>query len=275
MIAVHSRPCLITPTPLNPDAPLFVFLPGMDGTGALLRTQTTGLEAQFDIRCLTIPPHDLTDWQGLTEQVVALIEAELEAVPARSVYLCGESFGGCLALKVAVQAPQLLDRLILVNPASSFRSRPWMVWGSKLVRWVPELVYQNSTAAFMPFLATLERIAPEDRQALWQVTHALPQKTSLWRFSLLSKFDIGDQQLRQLTMPVLLIASDGDRLLPSVAEAQRLAQKLPDAQIVTLPHSGHACLLEQEVNLYEIMHSANFLSPSNSSRTAEAASTEG
>jgi pimeloyl-ACP methyl ester carboxylesterase len=275
MIAVQSHPCLISPTKLNPQSPLFVFLPGMDGTGKLLRTQTAGLEPGFDVRCLAIPPDDLTNWEELTAKVVSLIHTELQASPRRPVYLCGESFGGCLALKVATYAPQLFERVILVNPASSFRSRPFLVWGSKLVHWIPEVLYQNSTAAFLPFLASLERISPEDRQALWEVTHSLPQTTSLWRFSLLNQFQVSDSQLQQLSMPILLIASREDRLLPSVVEVQRLAQKLPDARIVTLPDSGHACLLEQAVNLYEIMRSTRFLSPSSSSEMVETASSEG
>jgi len=274
MIAVQSHPCLISPNKLNPEAPLFVFLPGLDGTGQLLRTQMAGLEADFDIRCLAIPPDDLTGWEELAHKVVALIHGELQAAPRRSVYLCGESFGGCLALKVALQAPQLFSRLILVNPASAFRYRPWLVWGAKLVQWLPEEVYQNSTTVLLPFLAALEQIAPEDRQALWEATHSVPQKTSLWRLSLLSQFAVSADQLQRLKMPVLLIASEADRLLPSVLEAQRLAAQLPDARIVTLPHSGHACLLEQAVNLYEIMRSANFLNPSDFARTVKTASGE-
>jgi len=274
MIAVQSHPCLISPTKLNPEAPLFVFLPGLDGTGQLLRTQTAGLEAGFDVRCLAIPPDDLRGWEELARKVVSLIHGELQTSPRRSVYLCGESFGGCLALKVAIQAPQLFSRLILVNPASAFRFRPWLIWGSKLVQWLPEALYQDLTMTFLPFLAALERVAPEDRQALWEAVHSVPQKTSFWRLSLLNQFEVGADQLQQLRMPVLLIASEADRLLPSVQEAQRLAVQLPDARIVTLPTSGHACLLEQAVNLYEIMRSANFLNPSDFSRTVKTASGE-
>jgi pimeloyl-ACP methyl ester carboxylesterase len=36
------------------------------------------------------------------------------------VTLVGESFGGCLALRVAAAAPQLVARLVLVNPATCF-----------------------------------------------------------------------------------------------------------------------------------------------------------
>ena len=38
----------IDPRKVNPDAPLFVYLPGMDGTGKLLQTQSDRLVANFD-----------------------------------------------------------------------------------------------------------------------------------------------------------------------------------------------------------------------------------
>jgi pimeloyl-ACP methyl ester carboxylesterase len=231
----------------------------MDGTGQLLRAQTAGLEGAFDVRCLAIPGDDLTDWDVLAEQVVALIKAELAESSKRSVYLCGESFGGCLAMKVAVQAPYLFDRIILVNPASSFNSRPWISWGAQFGRWLPEPFFRLSSEALMPLLGNLERISVGDRQAFWEAVQSVPQKTTLWRLSLLSEFVISETQLRQLTQPVLLLASTSDRLLPSLEEARRLIKKFSNAQLVVLPNSGHACLLESDVNLYEIMKSHSFL----------------
>lgn len=260
MPQIQSHPCFLTPQRLQPELPLFVFLPGMDGTGRLLRTQTVGLESAFDVRCLAIPPDDLTNWQVLTETVVALIEAELAQSPDRPVYLCGESFGGCLAMKVALFAPHLFDRLILVNPASSFRRKQLVAWGSQVTRWLPEFAYRLSSIALMPFLAHLGRVTEGDRQTFYEAVLSVPQKTSIWRLSLLGEFDITDEQLSQLQQPVLLLASAADRLLPSLTEIEHLEQWFPHAQAVVLPHSGHACLLEAGVNLYEIMKTQNFLS---------------
>ena len=133
----NIHPCFLTPKLVQPKYPLFVFLPGMDGTGELLRSQTTGLEAAFDVRCLAIPRDDATSWDVLTEKVLELTQAELKNNPQRPVYLCGESFGGCLALKVAIARPQLFNRLILINSASAFHRRSWYSWASQLTQLVP------------------------------------------------------------------------------------------------------------------------------------------
>ena len=83
MPELTSHPCFLTPNRLQPEYPLFVFLPGMDGTGQLLRTQTAGLEVAFDVRCLMIPPNDLSSWDVLSDQVIDLIQGELKINPHR------------------------------------------------------------------------------------------------------------------------------------------------------------------------------------------------
>lgn len=259
MQVVSSRPCFLTPKPLRPDYPLFVFLPGMDGTGQLLRSQLSYLEAAFDIRSLAISPNDLTSWDELAEQVADLIRAEVNRGKRRTVYLCGESFGGCLALKVVLRAPELIDRLILINPASSFNRQHLLACGAHLVEWLPSWFYPLSALTLVPFLVSSHRIIERDLQELITTLQMVPQKTTVWRLSLLKDFHISEEQLLSIAQPTLAIAGTADRLLPSVAEVERLAYVLPNAKKVILPNSGHACLLETQVDLYKILQSQNFI----------------
>lgn len=259
---VELKPCFLSPKRLKPESPLFVYLPGMDGTGQLLRSQTAGLEVGFDVRCLAIPREDMSSWDVLTNNVLDLIHAELEKSGLRSVYLCGESFGGCLAMKVATASPQLFKRIILINSASAFRLRPWLNWSSQLTYLVPSWLYDIGALGLLPFLAALQRITRSDRQELLKTMRMVPPETVLWRLSLLREFDVDEKELRQLTQRALVIVGKQDRLLPSLAEAKRLVNILPDAKMIVLPHSGHASMLEADINLYEIMKAHNFLDSS-------------
>jgi pimeloyl-ACP methyl ester carboxylesterase len=259
MPEVELKPCFLTPKRVKPEFPLFVYLPGMDGTGQLLRSQTSGLEASFDVRCLAIPRKDLTSWEELTNNVLDLIHAELEKSSQRSVYLCGESFGGCLAMKVATKASHLFKRIILINPASAFRLRPFLDWASQLTHLVPESLYDVGALGLLPFLASLDRLTRSDRQELLKTMRSVPSITVNWRLGLLREFQVDDSKLSCLTQEVFLIAGAGDRLLPSVEEVRRIAAILPNAQVLVLPNSGHACLLEKDINLYEILKENNFL----------------
>ncbi|NJN86170.1 MAG: alpha/beta fold hydrolase [Leptolyngbyaceae cyanobacterium SL_7_1] len=252
-----------TPRKTRPELPLFVFLPGMDGTGDLLQAQTEGLEQAFDVRCLAIPPDDLTNWDDLVEQVTALIRLELEGDGDRKIYLCGESFGGCLAIKVALRSPRLFHRIILINPASSFKRRSLIHWGSYLTYALPEAFYRMSCILLLPFLTAIERIELQERQALLKAMQSVSQRSAVWRLALLREFEVGDGEWQYLTQPVLVIVGRCDRLLPSTAEAEFLVDHLPNAQMHLLPKSGHACLLETGINLHEILEAADFLDTPN------------
>ncbi|BAY23992.1 hypothetical protein NIES2100_37850 [Calothrix sp. NIES-2100] len=257
---VRSHSYFINTQPSNPSYPLFVFLPGMDETGKeLMYIQTAGLDTAFDVRCFVIPPDDLKGWDEMTQQVAALTQLELEKAPRSSVYLCGESFGGCLALKVLEKFPQLFTRVILINSASSFSRVPWLIIGSLLFPLTPEFFYKFSSFIALPFLAHLSKISSTAKEALLKSTRSAPQSTANQRLTLMRQFDVDKRKISQTTQPVLIIASKSDRLLPSVEEAQHLAKIFPNHQIKILPDSGHACLLEDDVNLYEILISENFI----------------
>lgn len=242
----------LKPLPARPDLPLLIFLPGMDGTGLLLRSQIPHLSKAFDLRCLNIPGDDMSSWDRLAEATIAAIASERRSGD-RPIYLCGESFGGCLGLLVALKAPQLWERLILVNPASCFRQQPLINFGSYFTRLLPKNIYPLSSLGLLPFLAALERMLPENRQALLDAMRSVPQRTSIWRLELLRSFHIQSKDFKAIKKPVLLIASGGDRLLHSVAHGRFLTQQIPQAKMVVLPRSGHACLLENDVNLYKLL----------------------
>lgn len=242
------------------DRPIFIYLPGMDGTGEMLYLQKEYLEKSFDVRALSISPQDTSNWDILAEDLAVAIAAELKSNNSHCcVYLCGESFGGCLALKIATRSPHLFDRVILINPASSFNRQPILSWGSNFIGLLPELFYQGSAGVLLPFLTIPERVRNEDLNTLLKAMKTVPGKTAAWRLSLLRDFALSERSLRRLTQPVLILAGARDRLLPSVEEARRLVSILPRAQMVVLPESGHACLLEKDINLYEIISTEYFL----------------
>jgi pimeloyl-ACP methyl ester carboxylesterase len=118
----------------------------------------------------------------------------------------------------------------------------------------------------LPFLAALLRIEISDRLALLSAMNSLPPKVMAWRLSLLRDFCLEEFYLNRVTQEVLLIASQADLLLPSVEEVDRLGQIIPNTKKVILKHSGHACLIEKDVNLYSILQQNQFLTTSDRPR---------
>ena len=260
MIITPKSLRLLACTPVTASRPLFVFLPGMDGSGASFQPQVAGLSTGFDIRCLSIPPDDLKGWEELTEHVAALIQMEQQRHPGRKTTVCGESFGGCLALRLITRFPKLCDQLILVNPASSAQRQPWIGACSSLTQLLPTPIYQLSTFSLCNLLIASHRVSRPRRHQLLAAMQAVSPQSAAWRLALLRQFRLEDLPLDRVRQPVLILASEADRLLPSQREAKRLARFLPDTTIVQLPDSGHACLLENQLNLSAILKSQDLFS---------------
>jgi pimeloyl-ACP methyl ester carboxylesterase len=65
-----------------------------------------------------------------------------------------ESYGGCLGLRVAVAAPDLIQRLVLVNPATSFSRAlsglPSIIASTNLLSLFPAPLYQVRCVQCIP-----------------------------------------------------------------------------------------------------------------------------
>ncbi|MEL6319351.1 MAG: alpha/beta hydrolase [Cyanobacteria bacterium J06626_14] len=247
---------LFMPTLPQPEKPLMVFLPGLDGTGKLFAPQVPELSRYFDLRCVAIAECNRQSWLDLARAAIDLIQREQQG---RRTYLCGESYGGCLGLQIVSMAPELTDRLVLVNPASSLRGQFWSRWLLPVAPYAPEWVYRLSGTFAFYLLADFERIQGRWQQLFIETVRPISQSCVSWRLSMLQSFEVNTDQLRQVTIPTALLASGRDRLLPSYGEARRLQQFLPHAMTYLLPESGHVCLLEESVDLASCLKALDFL----------------
>jgi len=159
----------LTLAPPDVSKPLMLYVPGLDGTGFAASPQFDRLERSFDLKAMHVPPTDRSDFETLVETIATFLEEETtrrEAAGEKprsakkgkkkfqrdgSVYLLGESMGGLLSLGVALRRPDLVDRLVLVNPASSFDRSPWPSVGPLLPS-LPEEIYGGVPYALAPVL---------------------------------------------------------------------------------------------------------------------------
>lgn len=245
--SIHFLP----PRSRQPQSPLFVFFPGMDGTGRLFDSQIDRLATRFDVRCLAIPSNDRTDWTGMVDRSVHLITREQSK--GQDLYLCGESFGACLAMQVAARLGRNVQKLVLINPGSSFARFPLLAAGSALSSLLPDLMYPFSTRILVNFLINADRVAAIERQHLIDAMLSVQPQAASWRLNLLRQFPVDSITSELIDIPAVLIAGEVDRLLPSVFEVRILQRLLPKSKLVLLPGSGHACLLERDLYLADFI----------------------
>ncbi|KAL2633848.1 hypothetical protein R1flu_005327 [Riccia fluitans] len=248
--------------------PLLVYVPGMDGTGQGIKSQLGSLfEAGYDIRCVHIPSNDRSNWQQLVDVILPLVREEVygESGGKRHLTIFGESFGGCLALRLAQADPSLVSRLVLVNPATNFPSSNLLgsvAAQTGLLALFPEPVYELAQDILLPLLVKRNRVSTSGTEDFLSPLDFVPASCAAWRLAMLNDLTgLSDDDLRVVTMPTLLVASAKDRILSSMTEGARLQRALPNAKRVVLPQSGHTALFEDNINLAEIMSSNGFDHP--------------
>ncbi|GAQ85441.1 hypothetical protein KFL_002350160 [Klebsormidium nitens] len=276
--------------------PLLIYVPGMDGTGQGIRPQIEGLYTDgYDIRCVYIPSNDRSTWGELVDSLVPLIEQaatlavsdltsaaslapllqyahgakdkdvdEAPPLPTRHVTLLAESFGTCLALRVAARAPSLISRLVLLNPATNFDKNNWLVSlaaATGLLAAFPGPLYSFAQDVMLPLLVKRNRVSADANKDLLSPIDYVPAACAAWRLHMLNEGTPSTEELANLKQPVMLFAGAKDRVLPSMNEAARLQTQLPNAWRVILPESGHTALLEDHINIASLMRKNGFSPP--------------
>ena len=265
--------------------PVLLYLPGIELSGYSVHRQIPELSQDFEVRYLATSPDDRTGFDGLVELVTDAIEEEYNAT-GRSTYLCGESFGGVLALTVSARTaspPAGLGGVALINPATSV-TRSWPSNLQPLLDGISSLPEGLSDAAYSaiatPIFAAIsgdplqiggrfeDEKLPEPLRLIASVRRlagampevsalpaALPLPTLAFRLDMLkaAATEADSLVLSKLTLPVQVFASTEDRVLPSVQEARRLVRALPNAQLTQLKDSGHVPLLEVQVRLARLL----------------------
>jgi pimeloyl-[acyl-carrier protein] methyl ester esterase len=166
-------------------------------------------------------------------------------LPQRCVLL-GWSFGGKLAIELAVRAPGRIAALLLVAVSPKFaQSGDWPhgmdLRSMQAFRTVLEQDWQQTLRDFIWLQMRGSRNADAAQQvleaALAQQGAPVPEALRNG-LDLLSRIDLREQVTR-ITRPVLLVSGQNDRVTPPDA-ARWMADALPQAQLVEVPRAGHA-----------------------------------
>ena len=103
------------------------------------------------------------------------LEDEVKEMPVtRPIYLLGESLGGILALAVASQRADLVDRVVVVNPATSFPRSVWARIAPLLPRLNKVSTWNNRQEKSLRELKIIVRgefICCENYFSVWSRTH--------------------------------------------------------------------------------------------------------
>ncbi|KAL5223365.1 hypothetical protein ABZP36_028078 [Zizania latifolia] len=259
------------------NAPLMLYLPGVDGMGMGLFMHHKALGRIFELRCMHIPFHDRTPFEELVAMVEDVVRVEHATSPNKPIYLLGTSFGGCIALAVAARNPHIDLILVLVNPATSFEKsdiKQLLLVSSPLsdhARIAIASLLNYSIDNEVDMALSIMRSGKHPFEALNRLTNnisaflrhsnilnKIPEDTLGWKLKLIEQAaSYANCRLQSVTAEVLLLISCADRLLPSKSEADRLQKTLPKCKVFFFENHGHSLLLEYGVHVSSIIKCAD------------------
>lgn len=229
----------------DPQARTLVLSAGLGGSGNFWQPQLSALRQNYrvvvyDQRGTGHSPDALPEGYSMHDMAAELAEA-LSTLGIDNYDVIGHALGGMVAMQLAVDYPQRVARLVIVNgwlrlnahTRRCFTVRQQLLLNVGVEAWVhaqPLFLYPAD------WLADNEaRIAAED---ILHVAHFQGIENLLKRLNALIACDF-TQQASSITQPVLLLCSQDDLLVPWTC-SQTLYEALPNATLEKMGWGGHA-----------------------------------
>lgn len=181
--------------------------------------------------------------------------AELIKKEKRPVHIAGISMGGMIAFQLAVDFPELVKSMVIINSSAEVLVKDRKTRNAlRLRKLVPRIMGMKSMGKILG-----KRLFPhEGQEDLRQLIAERWAKNSVRDYvksvNAIAGWSVFES-LPGIKCPVLVIASEFD--YSSIEEKQRYVEKLPNARLAVIPEARHAVSAEKPEVLNELMF--NFL----------------
>jgi pimeloyl-ACP methyl ester carboxylesterase len=180
-------------------------------------------------------------------EAASFVRALLAAIGVDRCVAVGHSYGGAVAVELALAAPSLLAALVLVATGARLRVHPAILDRARAAA-AGEGALVDLRAAFLPDTdpALVDRL--EARTAEVPATTVLADWTATNAFDRLGA-------LGALRLPVVAVTGDRDALTPPKYAAY-FGQHVPGARVITVPGAGHMLPVEHPAAVVEAIRSS-------------------
>jgi pimeloyl-ACP methyl ester carboxylesterase len=211
------------------DRPTLILLPALPCDGEFYAGQIKALSDLVDPKVMVL------DEASMARSAAAV----LAGAPPRFL-LAGTAYGGCLAIEVAVRAPDRIAGLWLMNCHPGAHPNPGAA--ARLCARVRAGEYEAVLSEWARIIVAKEAVTARDRY-LAMARAAGPDRFARQYEASANRADHWDD-LKRITAPTLLLWGEDDRFVP-IAVGKRMAKEMPGAQFVTLPGCRHFPPLEK------------------------------
>jgi 3-oxoadipate enol-lactonase len=207
--------CLGSGTPL-------VLLHGYAATSLLWQRCLPFLAQQHQVIAIDIPGHGHSTYSGPwhLNDIAPLLVLLLRQLNLMPMAIMGHSMGGAIAIHLSAIAPDMVERLVLVDSTGVPLEAGMSTLAIRSIR--SALTPQGGSS--YPLSIQLGMLKPTP-YLYWQVAQEMVK----------SDFR---KELASLNLPTLIIWGKQDVLLP-IQLGERLSKALPNAQFISIPDAGH------------------------------------
>ena len=190
------------------------------------------------------------EWQGQNpyspEAQVALVIGLMDVLEIDQAILIGNSAGGTVALSTALAHPQRVTGLVLVDAAvySGGGAPAWILPLFRLPQYerigqlISHSLLQNGDRLIETAWHDPARISADVLDGYRKPLKANNWDRSLWELTKASGESNLADRLAELTLPVLVVSGDDDRIVPT-DQSVRLAEEISGARLVVFTACGH------------------------------------
>jgi pimeloyl-ACP methyl ester carboxylesterase len=212
-----------------------VFVPGLLCTEALYAPQIAALSGKTECIVADHTRHD---------SMRAIVESILETAPERFT-LIGLSMGGYIALEMAEQAPERMEKLVLMDTSAQSERPEQTAFRRELMAAAREEGLAPVTDRLMPILVAESHLSDA---ALMATVRKMAIDVGVDAFVRQQTAIIGRKDARpdlaDITCPTLVVCGDVDKLTPPEL-SQEIADGIANARLELIAGSGHLTTLEK------------------------------
>jgi len=219
---------------------------GLGGSAGFWKPQIPALVAAgwrvlaYDQRGTGRSPEALQANYSIADMARDVVEV-LDATGTQRCHLVGHALGGLVGLQLALDAPERLASLVLVNAWSRPNPHSARCFEARLAllsAYGPRAYVEAQPIFLYPAAWCAEHADAVQAEVDHAFAHFPGEANMRARIGALRAFDV-DAQLGAIPMPTLVAAATDDVLVPWTM-SQRLADGLPHATLDRMPHGGHA-----------------------------------
>lgn len=234
--------------PRDDPAPIVL----LHGTSASLHTWegwVAALQAKRRVISLDLPGFGLTgsfpDGDYRISHYSAFLANVLDQLQVQSAVVAGNSFGGQLAWQFALDYPQRVERLVLVDAAGYPRNATSMPIGFRLAQ-IPALAPLMANILPRPMIESSIRnvygdpskVSDELIDRYYQLTLRAGNREALRQRFIQAEAGQNYHRITELKIPTLILWGGRDELIPPV-NAERFKRDIKGSRLVLFDDLGH------------------------------------